>query len=140
MASNTLLVPAKCGPICAFMVATTSSCHCLENRRRVPYSATRKSASAGLSVIRCIFDCNRLRPSSQAGSRHTLRKYTSLTMARTGISNRIVCSQGPTTVMSISPGQIGRAHVGTPVTNAHLVSRHLLDKKKQNKQHNNKHT
>src|SRR3546814_8754334 len=26
--------------------------------------------------------------------------------------------------------QIGRAHVGTPVTNAHLVSRLLLEKKK----------
>src|SRR3546814_9061113 len=27
-------------------------------------------------------------------------------------------------------GQIGRAHVGTPVTNAHLVCRLLIDKKK----------
>src|SRR3546814_8174499 len=29
--------------------------------------------------------------------------------------------------------QIGRAHVRTPVTNAHLVCRHLLEKKKPNK-------
>src|SRR3546814_6900126 len=29
--------------------------------------------------------------------------------------------------------QIGRAHVSTPVTNAHLVCRLLLEKKKQNK-------
>src|SRR3546814_10633372 len=29
--------------------------------------------------------------------------------------------------------QIGRAHVLTPVTNAHLVCRHLLEKKKQTK-------
>src|SRR3546814_9473231 len=29
------------------------------------------------------------------------------------------------------PSQIGRAHVCTPVTNAHLVCRPLLDKKKQ---------
>src|SRR3546814_5695488 len=29
--------------------------------------------------------------------------------------------------------QIGRAHVGTPVTNAHLVCRLLLEKKKTNK-------
>src|SRR3546814_1826076 len=28
------------------------------------------------------------------------------------------------------PAQIGRAHVGTPVTNAHLVCRSLLEKKK----------
>src|SRR3546814_1684910 len=29
-------------------------------------------------------------------------------------------------------GEIGRAHVGTPVTNAHIVCRLLLDKNKQN--------
>src|SRR3546814_5844324 len=29
--------------------------------------------------------------------------------------------------------EIGRAHVGTPVTNAHLVCRLLLEKKKKNK-------
>src|SRR3546814_10361818 len=31
---------------------------------------------------------------------------------------------------STAYGQIGRAHVGTPVTNAHLVCRLLLEKKK----------
>src|SRR3546814_1862479 len=30
---------------------------------------------------------------------------------------------------------IGRAHVCTPVTNAHLVCRHLLEKNKQDNQH-----
>src|SRR3546814_1809978 len=34
--------------------------------------------------------------------------------------------------------QIGRAHVRTPVTNAHLVCRLLLEKK-NNRSHNNKH-
>src|SRR3546814_10351940 len=33
-------------------------------------------------------------------------------------------------------GQIGRAHVSTPVTNAHLVCRLLLEKKKQNNKYN----
>src|SRR3546814_10767939 len=32
--------------------------------------------------------------------------------------------------------QIGRAHVGTPVTNAHLVCRLLLEKIKQKRQNN----
>src|SRR3546814_3175857 len=35
---------------------------------------------------------------------------------------------------SIMIGQIGRAHVCTPVTNAHLVCRLLLEKKKKQKQ------
>ena len=34
-----------------------------------------------------------------------LRKYTSLTIASTGTSNRIVCSHGPLIVMSISPSE-----------------------------------
>src|SRR3546814_6844916 len=36
-------------------------------------------------------------------------------------------------VVAISSVQIGRAHVCTPVTNAHLVCRLLLEKKKQTK-------
>src|SRR3546814_6564707 len=34
--------------------------------------------------------------------------------------------------VSRAGGQIGRAHVWTPVTNAHLVCRLLLEKKKKN--------
>ncbi|CFO68422.1 Uncharacterised protein [Bordetella pertussis] len=74
MASSTLLVPAKCTPMRAFMVETISSCQTFEKRRRVPYSATRKSASAGSSSTRFIFDCKRLRPSSQSGFLRVLRK------------------------------------------------------------------
>src|SRR3546814_10816854 len=37
----------------------------------------------------------------------------------------------PCTVSTVA--KIGRAHVGTPVTNAHLVCRLLLEKKKPNK-------
>src|SRR3546814_8481876 len=36
-------------------------------------------------------------------------------------------------VVGLTRAQIGRAHVCTPVTNAHLVCRLLLDKKKKNK-------
>src|SRR3546814_3226130 len=36
----------------------------------------------------------------------------------------------PIAVVPILPNQIGRAHVWTPVTNAHLVCRLLLEKKK----------
>src|SRR3546814_7551331 len=36
----------------------------------------------------------------------------------------------PATRRRLSPVEIGRAHVGTPVTNAHLVCRLLLEKKK----------
>src|SRR3546814_7918852 len=34
-------------------------------------------------------------------------------------------------VVYVAPDEIGRAHVWTPVTNAHIVCRLLLDKKKQ---------
>src|SRR3546814_2384124 len=33
--------------------------------------------------------------------------------------------------LGLATGQIGRAHVSTPVTNAHLVCRLLLEKKKK---------
>src|SRR3546814_8272389 len=39
---------------------------------------------------------------------------------------------------AIHHDEIGRAHVRTPVTNAHLVCRLLLEKKKQNTKNNNK--
>src|SRR3546814_6930915 len=39
--------------------------------------------------------------------------------------------QAPTAGSMILAGEIGRAHVCTPVTNAHLVCRLLLEKKKQ---------
>src|SRR3546814_1062473 len=35
----------------------------------------------------------------------------------------------PTRIVSVVRGEIGRAHVLTPVTNAHLVCRLLLEKK-----------
>src|SRR3546814_10036529 len=38
----------------------------------------------------------------------------------------------PIYAASVHPKKIGRAHVCTPVTNAHLVCRLLLDKKKLN--------
>jgi hypothetical protein len=46
---------------------------------------------------------SRRRPSVRSSPGCVLRKYTSLTMASTGISNMMVCSQGPRTRMSISP-------------------------------------
>src|SRR3546814_2192972 len=41
------------------------------------------------------------------------------------------CAQFQDVQARPAPRQIGRAHVCTPVTNAHLVCRLLLDKKKQ---------
>ena len=43
-------------------------------------------------------------PPSRSGAAACCRKYTSLTIASTGTSNRIVCSHGPLIAMSISPG------------------------------------
>src|SRR5690625_7043257 len=105
------------------MVATTSSCHFLEKRRRVPYSATRKSANEGSSVTSCILARSLARPSASGGCGFVLRKYTSFTIARTGISNKIVCSHGPS--ISIRSEE----HTSELQSRGHIVCRLLLEKK-----------
>src|SRR3546814_9044739 len=42
----------------------------------------------------------------------------------------VIREEGPEFIRAMSQGQIGRAHVRTPVTNAHLVCRLMLEKKK----------
>src|SRR3546814_10633102 len=46
-------------------------------------------------------------------------------------------AQLPGWIMDKAPAEIGRAHVCTPVTNAHLVCRLLLEKKKYKNQSRN---
>src|SRR3546814_10835238 len=48
-----------------------------------------------------------------------------------GPNNAVLVLAGDIDLATAKAKEIGRAHVGTPVTNAHLVCRLLLDKKKQ---------
>src|SRR3546814_2011167 len=67
---------------------------------------------------RCVADC------WQAGIGYTAS-------ARASVSPPVAdCWQAGIGYTSSMIGKIGRAHVWTPVTNAHLVCRLLLDKKK----------
>ena len=85
-------------------VRSTSSCQACEKRRR-------RAVVGDLEVARPSAVAMLLRSWRRAGAALrresgcgcVLRKYTSLTIASTGISNRIVCSHGPWIVMSISP-------------------------------------
>src|SRR3546814_3724212 len=43
----------------------------------------------------------------------------------------LMTTSSPSRVAVVDSSEIGRAHVGTPVTNAHLVCRLLLENKKQ---------
>src|SRR3546814_2722222 len=52
-------------------------------------------------------------------------------LTRSGFINGDISTvMSPRTVISWADNEIGRAHVCTPVNNAHLVCRLLLDKKK----------
>ena len=63
-----------------------------------------RNSGSGTALICAILASSRRRPSARSGRAIVSRKYTSLTIASTGTSNRIVCSHGPLIVMSISPG------------------------------------
>src|SRR3546814_2496973 len=85
--------------------------------------------------------CDRRRPSRRSRSGW----YNGITPPDSARQNRVACVMGralrqwrDSVVTAIgqiddSAAEIGRAHVWTPVTNAHLVCRLLLEKKKKHK-------
>src|SRR3546814_9291999 len=61
------------------------------------------------------------------------REVPALALQQGDVIQRVVVDHD-----QIGPGEIGRAHVWTPVTNAHLVCRLLLEKKKYKTTYNKK--